>query len=539
MQDEKPSVFLVHGFRLTHSVMKKRACIPIILCLVALFSGCREDEPERTDLSEDYYTGGQLGSTFNTTSSCFEQFSDAIVEAGLVANFKRGEKRFEVPHSTDNPGGLTYYGLGPLYNRTSCIACHPGYGHGKRIDRYNSEEIGNGYLIIVTDKQGNIASSLGLVPMTVALPPFKPMIDEKKMQISWLVHKDEWGNRFPNGETYELIYPQITLPEDALYSPLEVNGKRISMADAVVTFESTIGLYGTGLLDAISDEDIKAQYLKETPYIPLNPYIWTGSDFTSTGKNADGHPMRFDYACDFSKLQANVSLWEVTNIITPMFRQFYIPEAYARTASKDPKVQANFYKYYPEWKKTGNVEKDIYNFFTSKEQPIEMNADACYDLMVWFRGLAVPAARDLDKPENQKGKRLFREIGCATCHRPSWTTGEDRVVDSYNLTNHGAKAMPRYPRQKIWPYTDLIQHRLRMQNDIRTGWCRTPPLWGRGLSCKASRHSDRLHDCRARNVIEAIMWHGNRESDARRSVEKFRQLSKQDRDAVVSFINAI
>ena len=51
--------------------------------------------------------------------------------------------------------------------------------------------------------------------------------------------------------------------------------------------------------------------------------------------------------------------------------------------------------------------------------------------------------------------------------------------------------------------------------------------------------SDRLHDCRARNVIEAIMWHGSAQSDARWTVEKFRNLSKEDRDAVVKFINAI
>ena len=35
------------------------------------------------------------------------------------------------------------------------------------------------------------------------------------------------------------------------------------------------------------------------------------------------------------------------------------------------------------------------------------------------------------------------------------------------------------------------------------------------------------------------MWHGSAQSDARWSVEKFRQLSKEDRDAVVKFINAI
>ena len=63
--------------------------------------------------------------------------------------------------------------------------------------------------------------------------------------------------------------------------------------------------------------------------------------------------------------------------------------------------------------------------------------------------------------------------------------------------------------------------------------------WGRGLSEKCTGASDRLHDCRARTVIEAIMWHGAAQSDARWSVEKFRTLSKDDRDAVVEFIESI
>ena len=78
-----------------------------------------------------------------------------------------------------------------------------------------------------------------------------------------------------------------------------------------------------------------------------------------------------------------------------------------------------------------------------------------------------------------------------------------------------------------------------MENDIRTGWCRTTPLWGRGLSAICTGAGDRLHDCRSRNVIEAIMWHGNAQSDAWWTIEKFRTLSKKDREAVVKFIEAI
>lgn len=168
-----------------------------------------------------------------------------------------------------------------------------------------------------------------------------------------------------------------------------------------------------------------------------------------------------------------------------------------------------------------------------------MSDDDYINFMVWHRGLAVPAARDLDNEEVKQGKKLFSEIGCATCHRPSWTTGEDRFTDPNGLFADGDSRLPRYPHQKIWPYTDMVQHRLFMKNDIRTGWCRTTPLWGRGLSELINGGVDRLHDCRARTVIEAIMWHGSPQSDARSSVEKFRTLSKSDRDAIVKFINAI
>ena len=113
------------------------------------------------------------------------------------------------------------------------------------------------------------------------------------------------------------------------------------------------------------------------------------------------------------------------------------------------------------------------------------------------------------------------------------------IFQDFNLFKDGDSRLPRYPHQTIWPYSDMVQHRLEMKNNIRTGWCRTTPLWGRGLSLICAGHSDRLHDCRARNVIEAIMWHGASNSDARWSIDKFRELSKEDRDAIVKFIDAI
>ena len=201
------------------------------------------------------------------------------------------------------------------------------------------------------------------------------------------------------------------------------------------------------------------------------------------------------------------------------------------------------------------AQKETFDKYLFKGAPYneqeEMTDKQYYQFMVWHRGLAVPAARNLDDPDVQLGKQLFNEIGCATCHRPSWKTGADQMwvdastkayADANGLAKDGdyTKLLPKFPDQTIWPYTDMVQHRLWMINDIRTGWCRTTPLWGRGLSRQLTGADDRLHDCRARTVVEAIMWHGySKKSDAYESTEKFYHLSKNERDAVVKFIESI
>ena len=380
------------------------------------------------------------------------------------------------------------------------------------------------------------------MPQTRAVAPFKAPIDESKIMIGWQEYTDEWGNKFPDGESYSLIYPEVTIPEDAYYVPLIGAKGEVPYAKVRVRLESTIGIYGTGLLDAISDSDLKAEYVRqEQNGVPLNPAIFRNGEWVKT-YGTTTHPLRYTYALSRGPLQdaagAN-AIWNITNVTRSDRRYHYMTAAYAEVASKDADVQRDFYTLFPAWNKTGDVAQDIYNYLMNKELPVEMSDEDYVDFMVWHRGLAVPAARNLDDADVKRGKALFTEIGCATCHRPTWTTGDDVFTDPNGFFADGDSRLPRYPNQKIWPYSDMVQHRLFMVNDIRTGWCRTTPLWGRGLSEKCTGASDRLHDCRARTVIEAIMWHGAAQSDARWSVEKFRTLSKDDRDAVVEFIESI
>lgn len=549
------------------------------------------DNPENNEKPEWYYTGGQLGTAYLTTSNALEQPTEPIeANEEMSQRFKNGEQLFEKMYMNNHSG--VRKGLGPAYVRSSCIHCHPGYGHGKRnpAGAFQTTSIGNGCLLVVynPDTDGYVSWLTGM-PQGHATQPFKAPLDESKAIIEWKKYTDEWGNKFPDGESYDLEYPEVTLAADAVYAKNE--GVISSLGNYKVLLESTIGIYGTGLLDAISDDDLKAQYAKEeqdgymqnglneaffkngewvkqysnTKVTDVNP------DFTDKGEQ---HPFRFTYALSRGPLQdaagAN-AMWNITNV-TRSNRCYHYLDTYFASASgedktvyggsswvkasaNDPEVQAGYQSYieevdpdknHPTWHADDYTDKTqvaraIAAYLTSQELDVEMDDEDFIDFMVWHRGLAVPAARNVEDPDVIKGKELFEQIGCAYCHRPSWTTGDDNFYDPNGFFTKGDSRLPRYPNQTIWPYSDLVQHKLHMENDIRTGWCRTTPLWGRGLHqmCTGSTTADRLHDNRARNVIEAIMWHGNAKSDARMTVEKFRNLSKAERDAIVKFIDSI
>lgn len=538
--------------------MMKRFLFTLGLVAVAVVS-CKDDDYDATKdptrfaypLSDEQarietLAGGELGTTFNSTASAYEDPTPAIERMGAENEFKYGEYFFERTITQDSK---PFNGLGPLYIRSSCEDCHPGYGHGRRMTRYRADDWGNGYLLVVYDKRDDsYLTSLTGMPQTKAVMPFKAPLDERKIDIQWLEYTDDWGNTFPDGERYSLIYPEVSIPEDAYYVPLESHNQPVAHADVGVLLETTIGIYGTGLLDAIPDDSLKAVYVKEEAAgYRINPAIFANGEWVKQYKNVkqgDGepHPLRFTYALTRGSIEdgpgAN-AIWNITNVTRSNRRYHYMTKAYATTASNDPEIQADFYKYFPEQNKSGDPKTDIYNYLMAGDLEVEMSDEDFVNLMIWHRGLAVPAARNLDNVTVQKGRSLFREMGCASCHKPSWKTGDDNYYDPNLFFKRGDSRLPRYPDQTIWPYTDMVQHRLEMKNNIRTGWCRTTPLWGRGLAPVCSGHADRLHDARARNTLEAIMWHGAKESDARFSIEKFRKLSKEDRDAVVKFIDAI
>ena len=567
-----------------------------------LFTACSDDDETKQELgglipaeevfgkandvftADEWFPGGQLGTTEKASYSAPAPAVENV--AGMEEDFNTGEDFFEHLYTFEQ---APRKGLGPAWVRNSCIACHPAYGHGKRQTEYRANTVGNGYLLVIyhPDTNGYITEVTGM-PQTQAMTPFKAPIDENQISIEWKnVTEMESGlsMKFPDGEQYALIYPEVRIPQSAF----NTNPKPENYD---VRLESTIGVYGTGLLDAIDDEEIERQWAAEAPYVELNPAMWDkeaycfkasayySAPYNDTGTHRGDHgPLkRFTYAMTRGSLQDGAganAIWNITNVTRSDRHWLYSTPAWAKAQSEDAEVisyikqhgqseASILHPYYADGTDEGIsqrineilsctsiAKKETFDTYLYKGAPYngtdEMSDKQYYQFMVWHRGLAVPAARSLNDADVKRGKQLFTQIGCAQCHRPSWKTGEDNMwVDAstkayaQRIGKDASKMLPKFANQTIWPYTDMVQHRLFMINDIRTGWCRTTPLWGRGLSRQLTGADDRLHDCRARSVLEAIMWHGySKKSDGYRATEQFYNLPKADRDAIIKFIESI
>lgn len=220
-----------------------------------------------------------------------------------------------------------------------------------------------------TESDGKYVGEVTGMPQTQATEPFKAPIDESQIKMQWHhVTAMESGlpMKFPDGEAYDLIYPEVTIPRSAFRTnpnPYDTGNKAVA-----VRVESTIGVMGTGLLDAITEEDLKAQYASTANYYKniakvanvseyVNPNFWDASadNFASgawypgtenTGVYADGgngKPMvkRFTYALTRATLQdgpgAN-AIWNITNVTRPDRPKLYTTNAWAAAMAEDKEV---------------------------------------------------------------------------------------------------------------------------------------------------------------------------------------------------------
>jgi CxxC motif-containing protein (DUF1111 family) len=183
---------------------------------------------------------------------------------------------------------------------------------------------------------------------------------------------------------------------------------------------------------------------------------------------------------------------------------------------------------------SGFLPYDPYNYLdqTAPVSPSlpEVDNTTLNSVVFYCQCLQTPAQRNAGDSTVAYGGRLFVQIGCATCHQPTLTTGYSPIAGLSNQTFN--------------PYTDLLVHDMGpglddgyTEGNAKTSEWRTAPLWALGLAPNVQGgYTYLLHDGRAHSIEQAIELHGG---EAAVSEGRFAALSASDRNALIAFLKSL
>lgn len=378
------------------------------------------------------------------------------------------------------------WGRGPTSNGESCTDCHTsnGRGHAPDSERETLASMVVRLSIPGQNEHGGPLPHPNYGDQLQDQGELGRVFPEGDAMIAW----SEREEQLADGASVTLRTPKLGFTNLA-YGPLGANVMTsVRIAPPVI---------GAGLLDAIAESALLAIALRqnELGFNGRPNYVWDAEKQTT----ALG---RFGWKANQPSLKqqdASAFLNDM-GVTTSVFKRENCPDIQA-TCRKRP---------------LGMV----------PEQPDR----AFSELLFYTRALGVPARRRVDDPVTARGEQLFAQAQCAVCHVPEIKTGE-------------YPALPQLGHQVIHPYTDLLLHDMGEgladgRPDFLAGprdW-RTPPLWGIGLNNKVNGNAALLHDGRARNATEAILWHGG---EAERSREAFRSMPKSEREALLAFLGSL
>ncbi|MCJ1885816.1 c-type cytochrome [Pseudomonas sp. LA21] len=384
-------------------------------------------------------------------------------------------------------------GLGPLFNTNACQNCHikDGRGHPPEPNDVNAVSMLVRLSIPAGPEDARTLKRLGVVPEPVyggqlqdsAIPGVAP---EGKVRVDY----EAVPVTFKDGTKVELRKPILRI-SNLGYGPMQANTQ----------FSARIAppMIGLGLLESIREEDILA--------------------------NADPD----DHNGDGIRGRAN-QVWDDARQDTALGR-------FGWKAGQPNVAQQNAHAFSGDMGLTSDLiptddcteaQVDCRNAIDGGKPEVSQHI---FDQVAFYaRNLAVPARRKVDDPQVLTGKGLFFDSGCASCHTPKFTTGPNA-------------AEPELANQVIRPYSDLLLHDMgdgladNRPEFLASGrdW-RTPPLWGIGLTETVNGHTQFLHDGRARNLLEAVLWHGGEAEAARQRVLTF---DAEQRSALLAFLNSL
>jgi len=413
--------------------------------------------------------------------------------------FRLGRSVFRrdfTPAGQGNPG---FDGIGPLMNAASCAGCHVNDGRGAPPPpgggAYSTVSMILKFLAL---QDGQLAPSglYGAQLQDLGIPGVTP---EGRIRVDYSPREFT----YPDGEKVILRVPEFSLQEPGYGPP----GPNIALAPRIAP-----PLIGLGLLAAIPDAILAAR--------------------TDPGDaDGDGVSGRLPQVESLAKNGTAMGRFGWKSTMATLEDQIAAALALDMGLSS-PLISASFGD-------CTSAQVDCLAQPTGESaefENLEVHAAPFSWLARYSEAIAVPAPRPGAGDTDAAG--LFADAGCAACHTPSY------------------KLPPKVRRsflgdRTIWPYSDLLVH--DMGPDLadpgakpgaepeagagaRPSEWRTPPLWAVGLSHAINGNSGLLHDGRARNIEEAILWHAGEAAGAR---DRFAALAKPDRQRLIDFVDAL
>ncbi|MDF0730634.1 di-heme oxidoredictase family protein [Pseudomonas entomophila] len=464
--------------------------------LLALALAACDDAPRFTQAEPGEALSGGKATVLRSDRNAFSMPS-ANLSPERRLDFSVGNSFFRSPWVIAPSTTTARDGLGPLFNTNACQNCHvrDGRGHPPEADASNAVSMLVRLSIPDQPAYAKEIERIGVLPeptygtqlQDMAIPGVKP---EGKVRVDYTGETVT----FADGHQVELRRPALQITQLG-YGAMHPNTR----------FSARVAppMIGLGLLEAIPEAAILAN---EDPDDRNGDGIRGRANRVwddAQGKTVVG---RFGWKAGQPNVnQQNVHAFSGDMGLTSTLK----PEDDCTPAQVECLAAPNG--------DGADGEKEV--------------SDNILRLVTFYtRNLGVPARRNVDAPQVLAGKNLFFQAGCQGCHTPQFTTGANPEE-------------PELANQVIRPYSDLLLHDMGPgladnRSEFAAGgqdW-RTPPLWGIGLTETVSGHTQFLHDGRARNLLEAVLWHGGEAEAARRQVLSF---NAEQRAALLAFLNSL
>lgn len=496
------------------------------LLAVALLCACDNGTGlDTTDISlpDGYTLSAGTSTVFLSSSFAYDTEAPWVsASADAARRFTKGDGLYDDARTQSD-------GLGPVYAGYSCGSCHRNAGRTKPAlwtqigtDPDGTPVYGSGaygfssMLVYVTRRNGAFFQNYGRVLHDQSIYGVRA---EGKLQCRW--HEQTF--RFPDGESYTLVRPEYTITD--WYAPYGTTASdSIRPEDLFCSVRIPLRHVGMGQMMAIDRHEIEALAAK--------------SNYPEYGISG-----RCNYITERGRLQLGLSGNKAQHADLTVELGF----------SSDMGVTNSRY---PEEICEGQHQMQEGSMMGLLYDQLNVSTEDMENVDYYLHGLGVPARRlgNTRTAVSYKGRTItecqqvalgeekFHEAKCHLCHVATLHT-RPRGATLLNGTE-----LPWLGGQTIHPYSDFLLHDMGSEimgvglNDnyvsglARGNEWRTTPLWGIGLQEKVNSHTYFLHDGRARNLTEAILWHGG-EGEASKNL--FMHMHKDDRTALVKFLESL